>query len=519
MSSQLKACRSISRRKLISGMVLGPIAGSLNRALASGQPQEPNKSHDWLLNRDKRPATPLVPWIFVHSPLEQWMSNYKQTFDAWEKGGVRGIVVGRLYFFEKTPHFEPSYLYQYEGKTYPAFLPDPEVYKSFGVAPPSVPSRDRKKEIQFRAMIDDAASRGWEILFFGTGQAGGSLPPSKDPFNVVGFAAAFEDTMRAFPQAHGVVIDGAGEQPYELAFHHGGEVLEIPRYKRAQFQELGYDTARMDRGVARLRDRLHQLTPPMVRYYSSGGTLGGLALLDINEDTLYWLRARQEATMRYMAALRSEINKLPHKAKLGTIPRSAAFSILTTEDFVKTHQFFDYIFPKHYFWNRGFDGMYGVVARWVRRLSNWNPSLTEPDCFAVVKSVLGLELPGIHSIADMEQGFPDEFYSQVVAPETRRALDAVGDDNKVIAWVSSGRHPHAGDPMPSGDLYRILVASHRAGLKRFVYHPDPNLGAAEWEVISELCGQRWKEDPSGYWPSDTPKPDSWNGGRKPGDNR
>jgi len=85
----------------------------------------------------------------------------------------------------------------------------------------------------------------------------------------------------------------------------------------------------------------------------------------------------------------------------------------------------------------------------------------------------------------------------------------------VIGWVSSGRHPHAGDPMSSNDLYRILVASQRAGLKRFVYHPDPDLGAPEWEVISGLCGKRWKEDPQGYWPSDTPKPDTWNGGRKP----
>ena len=33
--------------------------------------------------------------------------------------------------------------------------------------------------------------------------------------------------MRAFPQAKGVVIDGAGEHHYELAFHHGGELLEV----------------------------------------------------------------------------------------------------------------------------------------------------------------------------------------------------------------------------------------------------------------------------------------------------
>jgi hypothetical protein len=35
-------------------------------------------------------------------------------------------------------------------------------------------------------------------------------------------------------------------------------------------------------------------------------------------------------------------------------------------------------------------------------------------------------------------GFPEEFFSEVVYTETRRTLDAVHDDNKVIAWVSDG---------------------------------------------------------------------------------
>jgi len=85
----------------------------------------------------------------------------------------------------------------------------------------------------------------------------------------------------------------------------------------------------------------------------------------------------------------------------------------------------------------------------------------------------------------------------------------------VIAWVSTGRNPHAGDPMPAHDLHRILTESQRAGLKRFVFHPDVNLGAAEWSVISGLCGKPWKEDPKAYWPPDTPKPGTWNGGRRP----
>jgi hypothetical protein len=216
-----------------------------------------------------------------------------------------------------------------------------------------------------------------------------------------------------------------------------------------------------------------------------------------------------------MWAYRNQIDGMKRKARLGTIPRTASFSLLTTQDYLKIHSCFDYIFPKHYFWNRGFDGMYGTLARWVKTLGKWNPGLSEQDCFAVVKCFFGLQLPGVHTLADLEMGFPDEFFSEVVYAETRRALDAVENDNKVIAWVSTGRNPHAGDPMPAHDLQRILVASQRAGLKRFVYHPDLNLGAAEWSVISGLCGKPWQEDPKGYWPPDTPKPDTWNGGRKP----
>jgi hypothetical protein len=193
--------------------------------------------------------------------------------------------------------------------------------------------------------------------------------------------------------------------------------------------------------------------------------------------------------------------------------------VLTTQDYQRMHPYFDYVFPKHYFWHRGFDGMYGTIARWVMRIHEWNPSLTEEDCFAVVKAWFGIELPGIKSLADMEMGFPDEFFDKVVFNETRRALEAIGDDNKVIAWVSTGRSPHAGDSMGARDLYRILVTSQKAGLKRFLFHPDPDLGAAEWGVISGLCGKRWKEDPSGYWPTDTPRFERFNGGRKPGDGR
>ncbi len=66
---------------------------------------------------------------------------------------------------------------------------------------------------------------------------------------------------------------------------------------------------------------------------------------------------------------------------------------------------------------------------------------------------------------------------------------------------------HAGDPMPAGDLERILTASRDAGLKRFLFHCTLELGAAEWRVISSMCGRPWVEDPptaTGRWTPTTP---------------
>ncbi len=453
------------------------------------------------------PASKMSAWIFCHSPLERWVDNYARIFDAWAEGGVRGIIVGYMQFVG------PG------GKPFPSFPADPKVYRAFGVVPPAESPRDPEKEKRFHAMLDDVARRGWEILIFGAGRSGGSLPPAQDPFGAIAFAAGVQDTMNAYPQARGIIIDGAGEHHYELAFHHGGELFEVRDWEKQRLQALGMDTARYERGMQHLRDRFHRFTPAQVRYHQPPGVLNGLALFDIDEDALYWLRTRQETSMRYFAAVREQINKLNRPVKLGAIPRAPTFSMLTTQDYQRMHPYFDYVFPKHYFWNRGFDGMYGTIARWVGRIQEWNPALTEADCFAVVKAWFGIELPGIRSVADMEMGFPDEFFDKVVYQETRRALEAIGDERKVIAWISTGRSPHAGDPMTALDLQRILTASRHAGLRRFVFHPDPDLGAPEWTTISTFCGKPWKPEPGGYWPSDTPRPETFNGVRKPGDGR
>jgi hypothetical protein len=434
----------------------------------------------------------MTPWMFILNPFERWgpmLDDFEGVFDLWQEGGVRGIVIGRLVFTAA------------DGSTVPTFAHDPEVYSGFGVEPPPPQGRDLPKEKRFVAMLDNAAARGWQVMVFEVHRNGGGRPAEEDPHGAVQLAAAAQDVMQAYPQAHGVILDGPGENPYELHPHRNREFLALGGMGK-RFGHLGYDMDRIERGITHLRAAFQDLTPGQVRYWSPGGALGALQLFDVDEDVLYWLRARRHATSGWMEAVRTCFDRFERPVQLGVIPRSSAFSGLTGQNYTQLAKHVDYVFPKHYFWHRGFDGMYGTVWRWVRQIAAWNPSLSQQDCFDVVKLWFGLELPGVHSLADMEGGFPEEFFTEVVFRESARAMAAVGDPDKVIAWVSSGRLPHGGDMMPARDLEAMLKASKAAGIERFVFHATHLLGAAEWTVMSRFCGTPWQDDGSFEWPAD-----------------
>ncbi len=428
-------------------------------------------------------------WIFAHidRPQAPWLRDYDERFDAWEAGGVCGLVVGYMRLLED------------DGTPVQAWEPDAQLYTDRGLPPPAVLKRNPQLERQLQEMLDNAAVRGWPVYLFGG----------------VSSVAHAQDLANAFPQAHGFILDGPGENHYELAFHHGGELLELRPGEAERFAALGADAGRLQCGIDQFRAALHRLTPDRVRYHAAGGLFGSLLLCDLTEDTLYWLRQRQDASRAAWREARQCVDGVDRRMLLGGIPRTAAFSSLTGQNYQQMPEFFDLVFPKHYFWHRGFDGLYGTVARWVQRLGRWNPSLTDADCLAVVKALFGIDLPGVRSLLDLDLGFPPEFYAEVVRTETQRALAAVGDPERVIAWVSTGRAPHAGDAMTARDLHAILTASRDAGLQRFLFHPDPDLGAAEWRVISHLCGDLWEESRTGYWPADTPRLDSFSGPRQP----
>lgn len=438
-------------------------------------------------------------WMRIGQPLEPVLDDYPRIFDAWEAGGINGLVIGRLLFAGEDG-----------AATVPAFGGDPEPYRRRGIEATAGPRPDPSKEARLHAMLDEAKARGWTVLVFCPGQGttrAQALPIDQDPYGAVFTAAVWEEVFTALPQADGGIVDGWTESSYELVFHHGNAVFApLGDNLLAQAEARGWDGPRLRRGLAHLEQRFKSFTPAEVRYYAEGGLLAGLNLFGMNEDALYWLRWRREDGIATGRAFRQQLDELPRPLLLANGPRSAAFSGMTGLDFLAWDEIVDLLLVKHYFWHRGFDGMYGTVARWVKQLGAWNPSLDESDCFALVKAWLGLELPEVDSLAAMDLGFPQAFFDEVVARETRRALAPVSDPRKIVPWVDTGRMPHGGDPMTAGDLQRILAASRQAGLQRFLFHNHGHLTAAEWRVISRLCGSEWDEDPDGYWPPATPKP-------------
>jgi hypothetical protein len=91
----------------------------------------------------------------------------------------------------------------------------------------------------------------------------------------------------------------------KLALHRRRTVGD-PDHHRAIYTHLGFDVPRMECGIEHLKARFHNLTPSLVRFHAAGGMFGGLALFDLNEDALYWLRMRQDSTLRNMQAIREQ---------------------------------------------------------------------------------------------------------------------------------------------------------------------------------------------------------------------
>lgn len=431
-------------------------------------------------------------WMDVMRHLEPVISDYPRLFDAWEAGGVDGLVIGPMVF---------------EGNV-ATFDPDPRVYRKFAVEPPPPP---REPEPEKRALLDRALraakDRGWQVWIFQPGVGAPAAPPGSGSLMVDGearrrWSARIVDTMTHYPMADGAVLDGP-EWGYEISPEHmvtsnGPRSFifsDLPASAAAACDALGYDYAALVAAKDRLFTRLHSLSDREVRSHGgrTGGFLGGFGLFGRDPDLLDWLSFRLDSLTACYAEIQETTRSEGELSfRLAAGPRSAAFAPLCGYDLPRLATILDVLLPKHYFWHRGFDGMYGTVARYVETLTAWNPGLSEAAALEVVGVLFGLDLPEITSLADFDAGFPSAFFDQVVVNQTARVLAAVGDPERVVPWIDSGRRPHDGDPVSAGDLGRILDAAAGAGLRRFIYHHQGNLTPGDWAVISRRGGTAWQ---------------------------
>ena len=437
------------------------------------------------------PTSPLRVWMDVMRGVEPVIADYERLFDAWGAGGVEGLVIGPLAFADGAATFDP----------------DPGVYQRLGVpVPPAPADHQPERRTRLDRALQAAKDRGWQVWLFQPG-SGAALPagagsPIVDTLARRAWSARIIDTLQHYPMADGGVLDGP-EWGYEIAPGHmvrqgrarSNIFDDLPEATAPACATLGYDYHALVAAQERLAARLHGLSDREAARYGGGhgGLLGGFGLFGGDPDLLAWLAFRLDSLTACFADIVATVKAASRPGlRLAAGPRSAAFAPLCGYDLPRLAGILDLLLPKHYFWHRGFDGMYGTLARYAATLTAWNADLSEAGALAVIESLFGLALPGVGALADFDAGFPPAFFETIVTQETTRVLAATGDPERVVAWVDSGRRPHEGDPMGAGDLGRLLDAAASAGLRRFIYHHHANLTAGEWAIISRHCGTSWQ---------------------------
>jgi hypothetical protein len=398
-----------------------------------------------------------------------------------------------------------------------AFAPNHTVYRRWDVEPPpDPPQRFPKRREQLEKLLEDAKRRGWPVYLFEP--AAGYQAPERDYAGAGGplitdegrqraYFARMEDALTQFTEADGAILDGP-EWGYEIAPGHRSSLFDdlAPEMAPAA-QVLGFDYPRLAAAKDRLHQRLHKLSRELATLAAPGGLFTGLSLIGDDPGIVAWFSFRARALTAFFRQVHQLTEALTRargrQVKLGIGPRTPAFAALCGYDFPAIAPMFDVILPKLYLWHRGVDGLYGTVARYVSTLADWNLGLWEPEAFAATRALLGLALPSTEpnavpgqtmaSLRELERGFPDALFSDVVTPEVRRAIAAAdGYPWKVVPWVDSGRRPHGGDPVTAADLRRILGAAKQGGARQVLYHNHGHLTAAEWAVLSEYCGTAWR---------------------------
>lgn len=461
-------------------------------------------------------------WLSHIRHVETFIEDHERLLDVWEAGGVDGVVLGPLLFDVHGPQMPvragshlpgaTTLVAPGVGATRPVFDPDPRIYATIGSQAPVAPAADDAElRSRLHTALQAVTDRGWELWLFDPFV--GAVLPDPDSNDNAGqivneqtkkaLTARMLDTVAAFPEATGFIIDGPswGFEITDLnivGMERRRRMLELPA-SQADCDSLGYDLAELLAAQDSIEQRLHNLTRDEVRLHAVGGASGVFELLG-GGRVAEWFRFRVDALTSFYQHMRDALHEhTGRRIQLAASPRSPALGPMAGYDYHRLSHIVDVIMPKFYFWHRGFDGLVGTAWRWANTLTAWNPELTVRDACLMTRMLFGDAMPVVDSLIDFDRLITAEYLTELTLTEAGRSLAAVGDRARVVPWVDTGRGPHDGDPMPAGQLDAILRASAQAGIDHVNFNSSTRMSAAEWTMLSHHCGTEWNPHTSPDW--------------------
>jgi hypothetical protein len=410
----------------------------------------------------------------------------------------------------------------------PPVLPDPASYQECGIEPTPPPTEIMARADAVAATFEKAKARGMGRYHFGT-NPGMSLSDDgrhmghrvfldedlsrkqvegdwsvclNCPTYLSYYEARINDVQRQLP-ADGIINDGP-EFGYEISPGFSGNMFTCfcPDCAR-KAEELGLDIDRIQQAVGRLRRWLHQLTPQLLGNFeqTQSGLFDAFDLSTAEPALHDWLQLKCASVDSFVEGLCRAARTVDSGLTIGIGSRTPAFATLTGHNLARIARHADFLLPKHYLWMGGYDGLYGTVYRWARTLKEWNPQTPEALIFRFLYRLFGFTLPEVESLEDLSryvgpdsidnldlthegEPFPDAFFSEVVASETRKMIRGVGDPSRVVPWVCVS---HGGRILTPDELDRLLSGAEDGGLTNYLYYSG--FEGEDWEVAKKHAGR------------------------------
>jgi hypothetical protein len=411
------------------------------------------------------------PWVFM---AEFWFDRIDQRgidyfVDGWQDAGYETVMFGRLDLRDG-------------DALHPSFAPDHSLYRETALRPPELPPHLAPAAERLKRAMAAVRERGLGVCLFSPDPylalapegASYHAPTSRDA--VAYYHARLRDAHKNYPMADRILLDGP-EWSYEPAvFRYRQKTLfnELDDLESARgaAEELGYDLDRIRAALARLSERLGRLREDDLRRLlrAQKGAFDGVDLLLLDRGLWEWFAFRHATMERFMGGLREVVRGLSPSLKLGLGPRLPSWARLTGCSLKTIARVTDFQAPKVYLWKGGFDGYYGTLSRYVDFVLSRNPDLPGDLVLAVLFRLLGIEMPDVRTVADLERAFPSSYFDVTLVDEIKKIEADVGSLDEVVPYVEVGPHPHGGEPIGNDELRRIVAAMQRAGLTRFIHY-------------------------------------------------